>query len=248
MHIQDPEQRAWIQAARRAPLRQARRATSSCASCASSTRPRRSRRSCRPSTSARSASRSRAASRSSRCWTPCSSAAAEQGLDEVVHRHGAPRPPQRARQHRRQVLRPDLPRVRGRLRGRGLRAGLRRREVPPRHRAARSPTRAASRSRVYLAANPSHLEAVNPVLEGIVRAKQDMLDRDGDGLLGAAGPDARRRGVRRPGRRRRDAQPVAAARLPHRRHDPRRRQQPGRLHHRARSRRARRSTRPTSRA
>ena len=30
---------------------------------------------------------------------------------------------------------------------------------------------------VYLAANPSHLEAVNPVLEGIVRAKQDMLPR-----------------------------------------------------------------------
>ncbi|HQZ86655.1 MAG TPA: multifunctional oxoglutarate decarboxylase/oxoglutarate dehydrogenase thiamine pyrophosphate-binding subunit/dihydrolipoyllysine-residue succinyltransferase subunit, partial [Actinomycetota bacterium] len=30
---------------------------------------------------------------------------------------------------------------------------------------------------VYLAANPSHLEAVNPVLEGIVRAKQDMLNR-----------------------------------------------------------------------
>ena len=30
---------------------------------------------------------------------------------------------------------------------------------------------------VYLAANPSHLEAVNPVLEGIVRAKQDNLGR-----------------------------------------------------------------------
>ena len=29
---------------------------------------------------------------------------------------------------------------------------------------------------VYLAANPSHLEAVNPVLEGIVRAKQDRLN------------------------------------------------------------------------
>lgn len=28
---------------------------------------------------------------------------------------------------------------------------------------------------VYLAANPSHLEAVDPVLEGIVRAKQDLL-------------------------------------------------------------------------
>ena len=31
---------------------------------------------------------------------------------------------------------------------------------------------------VYLAANPSHLEAVNPVLEGIVRAKQDLLPKD----------------------------------------------------------------------
>jgi len=30
---------------------------------------------------------------------------------------------------------------------------------------------------VYLAANPSHLEAVNPVLEGVVRAKQDHLPR-----------------------------------------------------------------------
>ena len=31
-----------------------------------------------------------------------------------------------------------------------------------------------SEVKVYLAANPSHLEAVNPVLEGIVRAKQDQ--------------------------------------------------------------------------
>jgi len=31
---------------------------------------------------------------------------------------------------------------------------------------------------VYLAANPSHLEAVNPVLEGIVRARQDLLPRE----------------------------------------------------------------------
>jgi multifunctional 2-oxoglutarate metabolism enzyme len=35
-----------------------------------------------------------------------------------------------------------------------------------------------SQTRVYLAANPSHLEAVNPVLEGIVRAKQDRLPRE----------------------------------------------------------------------
>ena len=33
---------------------------------------------------------------------------------------------------------------------------------------------------VYLAANPSHLEAVNPVLEGIVRAKQDKLGKNHD--------------------------------------------------------------------
>lgn len=33
---------------------------------------------------------------------------------------------------------------------------------------------------VYLAANPSHLEAVNPVLEGIVRAKQDKLNKPGE--------------------------------------------------------------------
>lgn len=33
-------------------------------------------------------------------------------------------------------------------------------------------------TKVYVAANPSHLEAVDPVLEGIVRAKQDQLPRD----------------------------------------------------------------------
>ncbi|MFB2571095.1 multifunctional oxoglutarate decarboxylase/oxoglutarate dehydrogenase thiamine pyrophosphate-binding subunit/dihydrolipoyllysine-residue succinyltransferase subunit [Micrococcus sp. IITD107] len=37
-----------------------------------------------------------------------------------------------------------------------------------------------NRTKVTLAANPSHLEAVNPVLEGIVRAKQDRLDRGAD--------------------------------------------------------------------
>nr|WP_026213107.1 multifunctional oxoglutarate decarboxylase/oxoglutarate dehydrogenase thiamine pyrophosphate-binding subunit/dihydrolipoyllysine-residue succinyltransferase subunit [Mycolicibacterium hassiacum] len=33
---------------------------------------------------------------------------------------------------------------------------------------------------VSLVANPSHLEAVDPVVEGLVRAKQDMLDKEGD--------------------------------------------------------------------
>jgi 2-oxoglutarate decarboxylase len=34
---------------------------------------------------------------------------------------------------------------------------------------------------VYLTSNPSHLEAVDPVLEGIARAKQDVLDKGPDG-------------------------------------------------------------------
>ncbi len=37
-------------------------------------------------------------------------------------------------------------------------------------------------TRVYLAANPSHLEAVNPVLEGVVRAQQDRLNQGSDSL------------------------------------------------------------------
>jgi 2-oxoglutarate dehydrogenase E1 component len=40
---------------------------------------------------------------------------------------------------------------------------------------------AGNTTKVYLAANPSHLEAVDPVLEGIARAKQDVLDRGTDG-------------------------------------------------------------------
>ena len=47
------------------------------------------------------------------------------------HRHGPPRPAQRAGQHRGQELRPDLPGVRG-LRRPDVGPGLRRREVPPR--------------------------------------------------------------------------------------------------------------------
>ncbi|HEU4910974.1 MAG TPA: multifunctional oxoglutarate decarboxylase/oxoglutarate dehydrogenase thiamine pyrophosphate-binding subunit/dihydrolipoyllysine-residue succinyltransferase subunit [Actinomycetes bacterium] len=39
-----------------------------------------------------------------------------------------------------------------------------------------------STTKVYLAANPSHLEAVNPVLEGITRAKQDRIDKGEQGF------------------------------------------------------------------
>ena len=85
-------------------------------------------------------------------------------------------------------------------------------------------------TRVYLAANPSHLEAVNPVLEGIVRAKQDRLNLAGEDftvLPVLMHGDAAFAG---PGRRRRDAQPLSAARLPHGRHGAPRHQQPGGLH------------------
>ncbi|MCW2529536.1 MAG: sucA, partial [Pseudonocardiales bacterium] len=43
-------------------------------------------------------------------------------------------------------------------------------------------TPAGSTIAVSLAANPSHLEAVDPVLEGIVRAKQDLLNRGEEGF------------------------------------------------------------------
>jgi 2-oxoglutarate dehydrogenase E1 component len=42
-------------------------------------------------------------------------------------------------------------------------------------------SRDGKRIAVSLTANPSHLEAVDPVLEGIVRAKQDLLNKGDDG-------------------------------------------------------------------
>ena len=98
---------------------------------------------------------------------------------------------------------------------------------------------------VALGFNPSHLEIIDPVTEGSVRARQEKRN-DGERTQGHGRAAARRRLVRRPGRGLRDAQPVADARLHHRRHHPHRHQQPHRLHHQpSRSTCARRSTAPT---
>jgi 2-oxoglutarate decarboxylase len=46
----------------------------------------------------------------------------------------------------------------------------------------RNPFKDGAEIDVSLASNPSHLETVNPVLEGIVRAKQDMIDKGESGF------------------------------------------------------------------
>ena len=55
-------------------------------------------------------------------------------------------------------------------------AGLGRREVPPRRRPASSSARTGDDIAVELAANPSHLETVDPVVVGMARAKQDRIE------------------------------------------------------------------------
>ena len=88
---------------------------------------------------------------------------------------------------------------------------------------------------ITLVANPSHLEAVDPVVEG--RARAEQTDRSSRAGLSrserrAPDPDPRRRVVRRPGQRRRDAQPPGPRGLLDRRHAPPDREQPGRVHDR----------------
>ena len=65
----------------------------------------------------------------------------------------------------------------------------------------------------------------------MARAKQDHRPDDGH-CRRAAGAHPRRRRLRRTGRGGGDPRALAAGRLPHRRHDPRRGEQPARLHHR----------------
>ena len=85
-----------------------------------------------------------------------------------------------------------------------------------------------------LVPNPSHLEAVDPVVLGKARAQQ-VARGDARRRRGAAGPAPRRRRLRRPGHRLGMLRLLRHPRLQHRRLHPFRHQQPGRLHHLARS-------------
>ena len=106
--------------------------------------------------------------------------AAEHEHGRGRHRHGAPRPAQRAGQHRRQAdqqifrefegnLDPDQAHGSGDVKYHLGAEGKYFRMFGD------------GETTVSLAANPSHLEAVDPVLEGIVRAKQDLLDKGHEG-------------------------------------------------------------------
>ena len=77
---------------------------------------------------------------------------------------------------------------------------------------------------VRLASNPSHLEAVDPVVQGKARARQRILEDTVEAQSRSAGAHPRRRGLRRPGNRRGNSEHVATARLQHRRHDSHHRQ------------------------
>ena len=164
-----------------------------------------------PSTSARSASASRAPRRRSRCSTRSSSAAADAGLDDVVI----------GMAHRGRLnvlanivgksLRPDLPRVRGRRRPRRrsqgsgdvkYHLGQTGKFVAP-HRQRRSPS---SWPPTPATSRPSTRSS--RAWRGPSRTRIDDPER----VLGAAAPDPRRRRLRRPGRGGRDAQPVRASR------------------------------------
>ena len=156
-------------------------------------------------------------------------------------RHGASRPPQRDRAHARPPVRVRARRVRGRADDRRRRVRSRRRhrrrEVPPRRR--RDSLDEVGRDPAHARVEPEPPRGRRPRRRGDDARRADR-PRHAQGSRRpdrrASGPDPRRRRVPRAGCRRRDAQPSGAARLLDRRHAPRDREQPGRLHDRSRRR------------
>ena len=188
----------------------------------------------------------RRARRPSRFSTRLLERAAERRRAGDRHRHGAPRPPERSGEHRRQSRQADLLRVRRRHRP-IEHAGLGRREVSPRRDAACGTTRQRARDHRLGGAQSEPSRSVDPVVEGIVRPEAGPPRRHRARARHPA-PDPRRRGLRRTGRGGRDAEPVAARRLYDRRHDPPRSSTTRSASRRCRTSRARRRTPPTSRA
>ena len=160
--------------------------------------------------------------------------AADVGHGRGRARHGPPRPAQRPRQRDRQVVLADLPRVRGRARSREH-AGLGRREVPPRC-GRQAPVARRPRGAAHARGQPQSPRGGRSQSSRAWRARIGDAAADGAASHRPAGAAARRRRVRGPGRGRRDVQPLRGARLRGRRHRPRRREQPARVHHRARAR------------
>ena len=161
--------------ARRAAAPEAARARSSCGSCSSSTRPRPSRPSCRPSSSGQKRFSLEGGETTIPLIDEICEAAAEDGLDEVTIGM--------AHRGRLNVL--------ANIVGKSYSQIFREFEgnIDPRtvqgsgdvkyHLGAEGEFLADSgdKIKVSVAANPSHLEAVDPVLEGIARAKQDVLNQ-----------------------------------------------------------------------
>ena len=145
-------------------------------------------------------------------------------------RHAASRPPQRADPGDGQAAPRAVPRIQGRLGQSGRGRRLRRRQVS---------SRRVVRPRVRQQPDPSVADR-QPVAS---RDRRSRRARQGARQAGparrsaghahfrAAAADARRRGVRRPGRGGGMLQPVRPEGLPHRRLAAFHRQQPDRLHH-----------------
>ena len=92
-----------------------------------------------------------------------------------MHRHGPPRPAERARQHRRQVATTSSSRS---SRATSTRSSTQGSGDVKYHlgQTGKFQSRDGKVIPVELAANPSHLETVDPVVEGMVRAKQDLIN------------------------------------------------------------------------
>ena len=171
--------------------------------------------------------------------------AANTGLAEVVIGHGAPRPAERAREHHREAATgrssrsSRAPSTRTRSQGSG--------DVKYHLGCGRASTRSGGNDSVSSSRRTRATSRPWIRSSRAWPARSRTCSEPPESARGAPGADPRRRGVRRTGRRSRDAEPLPAQRLSRRRHDPRRRQQPDRLHYGARGTGARRVTRPTSR-